>query len=192
MKGSTLRTRREFVLRHHGEEAWRRVLGDIGNEMAAEVSGPLVATAWYRFDLRNRVERAIVEVCGRGDEGICVDMGAFSAMENLSTLYRSYRQGGEEPGPFYRRFAQLYPTLYDFGKMGVVESSTGAEVRIVHDLEGHATRTNCLGAVGFFRGAGQAAGIPGLRVEEPSCQVRGDEKCLHVVKWGARPRTTLF
>lgn len=189
VKGSTLRTRRTFVLRHHGEEAWRRVLGALPAEMAAECDSLLVASRWYPFALRNALEAAIVRVCAAGDEKICVDMGAFSASENLSTLYRQFRAGGDEPGPFYRRFAQLYPALYDFGRMGVVESAEENVVRIVHDFDGNATRTNCLGTIGFFRGAGQAAGIPGVVVEERGCQVRGDTSCVLLVRWGGRRKS---
>jgi hypothetical protein len=184
VKGSTIRTRRDFVLRYHGPEAWSRVRGALRDADRDLLDGALLASAWYPFDLCTRLERAIVDACAEGDERICVDMGAFSAAENLATLYRTFLAGGESPADFYKRLEQLYPTLHDFGSMNVFKPENRDEIHIVHDYQGFATRTNCLAALGFFRGAAVSVAIPAVRVEETWCQALGNASCLLVVTWG--------
>lgn len=184
VKGSTLRTRRDFVLRYHGPGAWAAVYAALSVEDRRVCDGAIVPTSWYPFALCTRLERAIVHACAEGDERICLDIGAYSAAENLATLYRAFLGDGESPGAFYERFARVYPSLFDFGSMTVARSSARNEVHVVFDYQGLATRTNCLAATGFLRGAGVSVAIPRLRVEEKWCQARGNASCFIVIKWG--------
>lgn len=185
IKGTILRTRRDFVLRYHGQDAWRRAYDALGREDRAALDGPVLATSWYPFDLCTRLERAIVDACAEGDERICVDIGAYMAAENLANLYRTFLDDREDPTSFYRRIERRYPTLYDFGSMTVARASGRDEIQIVHDYQGFATRTGCLATLGFVRGAGVSVAIPRLRVEERWCQALGNASCLVVVTWGA-------
>jgi len=184
VKGSTLRTRRDFVLRYHGPGAWARVYAALSPPDRAVCDGPILATNWYPFDLCARLERAIVSALAEGDERICLDIGAYSAAENLATLYRTFLGDGEDPVAFYQRFERLHPTLYDFGSMTVARAPSRDEIHIVHDYQGFATRTNCLSSIGFFRGAGVSVAIPKVRVEEKWCQASGNASCFCVVRWG--------
>jgi predicted hydrocarbon binding protein len=188
VKGSTLRTRKDFVERYHGPRAWQRVRDALSEEDRAAWAGVVQAGAWYPFEACTRLERAIVDGCAEGDERICVDIGAYSAAENLATLYRAFLADAEDPFEFYRRFERLYPTLYDFGSMAVARVVAREELHVVLDFAGFATRTNCLATLGFFRGAGVSVAIPRVRVEERWCQARGNSSCLVVVQWGEAGR----
>ncbi len=172
------------MLRYHGDAAWRQVQGALTVEERSAVEGPILANAWYPLDLCSRLERAIVDACADGDERICIDVGSYTAAVNLASLYRTYQAGGEDPSSFYKKLERLHPKLYDFGSMSVVEPMGRKEVHLLHDFEGFATRTNCLASIGFFRGAGISVAIPGLVVEEVSCQARGNANCLFVARWG--------
>jgi len=184
VKGSAMLSRRDFVLRYHGPAAWRTVHDALAAPDRVTWDGTVIADAWYPFEACARLERVIVESVADGDERICADIGAFSAAENLASLYQTFLSNGEDPVAFYRGFERRHAAVYDFGTMMVAQPQGRAEIQIVHDFEGFATRTNCLVTLGFFRGAGVSVAIPRLRVEEKWCQALGNASCLVVVQWG--------
>ncbi len=182
VKGSTVRTRREFVLRGFGDEGWERVLQRMSDEHSSHWSMNVLASAWYPSDAVAALEESIVEELGDDHIAACDQLGAFSAEQNLPSTYKSFFADDRSPASFFEKLLSLYPSLYDYGKAWVEETTeTGTELH--HDFRGHATRTNCLTAISFFERAGSMAGIAGLRVRELSCQAKSSELCIYGVSW---------
>ena len=181
-EGSTVRTRRDFVLRVLGDEGWERVLQNMSEAHRSHWSLSVLASAWYPTSAVAALEEAIVHEFGDDPITTCNQLGAFSAEQNLPSTYKSFFPQGRSPAAFFEKLLSLYPSLYDFGKAWI-DGTTEIGTELVHDFDGHATRTNCLTARSFFERAGTMAGIAGLRVHELSCQAKGSELCIYGVGW---------
>ncbi len=186
VKGSTVRTRRDFVLRRFGDDGWERVLQRMSESHRSHWSLNVLASAWYPADAVAALEEAIVDELGEDLTTACDQLGAFSAEQNLPSTYKSFFADDQSPVVFFEKLLSLYPSLYDYGKAWL-EKTTDAGTELHHDFQSHATRTNCLTARSFFERAGTMAGIEGLVVKELACQTNGAKRCIFGVSWQLSP-----
>lgn len=182
VKGTSIRSRLEFLQQRYGDEAGESVLAGLDADDRAAVEKTLAAS-WVPFALLNRLDAAIVGGPGGQDQQVARDIGVFSAERNLSTVYRMFvDQAGGDPAALLEGLATLHSNFYDWGAMRVVRLGPG-ECRVEVDYEGAASRTNCLTAVGFYSEALRRLGVEDAAVRETSCQAEGAELCTYEVRW---------
>lgn len=180
VKGSNLLNRQRFVEVRFGPDAWDRVLDQLPEEDARTLSPRILASAWYSFELYNRLDDTICNVLADGDLNLCRLMGADSARRALSGTYRAYLRDG--PEAILRRLALLHSTFYDSGSMKVNHLGPGqCAIRLVY--QPHSTRTNCLVAEGFYRTVVEICGGRDVQVSEGNCSAHGAPICLFNVRW---------
>jgi hypothetical protein len=180
VKGSNLLNRQAFVLDRFDQAAWQGVLSSLPNEDSTRLSPRILASAWYPFDLYNRLDQAICDVLADGDLEICRILGADSARRALSGTYRAYLKDG--PEPLLQRLALLHRTFYDAGSMEVTHLSTG-QCAIRATYVPRSTRTNCLVAQGFYRTVVEMSGGHHVQVSEGNCSASGAPLCLFNIRW---------
>ena len=180
VKGSNLQNRQSFVLDRFDDAAWQTVLAALPAPDAERLSPRILASAWYSFDLYNRLDHAICQVLNDGNLEICRVMGADSARRALSGTYRAYLKDG--PEALLRRLALLHRTFYDSGSMEVTHLSDGqCAIRAVYIP--CSTRTNCLVAQGFYQTVVEMSGGRQVQVSEGNCSASGAPLCLFNVRW---------
>ncbi len=186
VKGSLLKTRWEFLEQRQPPGARARVLAALPPEQSRAAASALSAS-WIPFHLVTKVDEIIVTQCGADDVRLCVEIGAFSARRNLTSLYHVFmEQAGGDPFRLLEHLAMLHGTLYDWGfsraqRLGAHECMMEAE------YGGGARRTNCLTALGFYREALRLIEVPGVLAEERACQAAGDPLCSVHLTWQAAP-----
>jgi hypothetical protein len=180
VKGSNIINRQAYVTDRFGRQAWQRVLAALGAEDAGLLSPRILASAWYPFDIYNRVDETICKLFGNGSPGLCREMGADSACRALSGTYRVYMKDG--PTALLRRLAVLHRTFYDSGSMEVTPVGDGHCV-IRTAYAPRSTRTNCLVAQGFYRKVVELCGGKNVRISEAACSADGAPLCLVNIRW---------
>ncbi len=180
VKGSSLLNRQAFVTERYGEEAWERLLTTLPAQDAQALRPRILSSAWYPFDLYNRLDRALCDLFAGGDLDLCRQVGVDSARRALSGTYRVFLKDG--PSALLRRLAVLHRTLYDAGSMQVTSLSPGQCVIRATYVPG-SSRTNCLVAAGFYHQVVEMCGGTDVRVSEGNCSARGAPLCLFNLRW---------
>jgi len=180
VKGSTLLNRHAFIQENFGLDAWDMVLASLRDGDARLLSPRILASAWYPFDLYNRLDEAMCQVLTGGDLEICRTLGVDSARRALSGTYRAYLKDGAEA--ILRRLAVLHRSFYDSGSMDVTHLGPGhCVIRAVYVPR--SSLTNCLVAEGFYRTVVEMSGGREVQVSEGNCSAHGTRFCLFNVRW---------
>ncbi len=158
VKGSSIRSKFEFVNERFGEAAVRRL-----KERFRDRDGllPVLDSAMYPFAIYDEVNRAIAEEFYDGDLARLAEVGAYSARKVLTGVYRAFAAGKDFPG-FLKRAAVLHERFYSHGEMLVDLDAGGRACQIT--LRGAPTysEADLYIAGGFYAGAAELLGTESL------------------------------
>ncbi len=157
VKGSSIRSKFDFVHDRFGEAAERRFKERFRDSGVL----PVLDSAMYPFEDYDAVIRAIAEEFYDGELSRLSEVGAYSAQKVLTGVYRAFAAGKDFPG-FLRRAAVLHERFYSHGGMDVDLAEDGKSCRIV--LHGAPTysESDLHIAGGFYAGAADLLGIESL------------------------------
>lgn len=181
VKGNIVRARIDFVEKQFGVGAWKKVLDAMSPDDQKVLGGIITNSAWYPFDVAERLDRAIVDVLGEGRTEIFEDIGRASARTNLGGVHKGMLTPGD-PEAFLKKADMIYRFYYDIGRRdfqptgpssGVITTS-GAETFSIAD---------CATVVGWYREALRMCGAKDVTVVEEACRARGAEVCRYRVSW---------
>lgn len=182
--GSVLLARRTFVQQHFGDAAWERVLAALNEEDRRLFSGfRLLPVGWYPFATGDRVDKAIVDVLGGGNERVFEDLGAGSAQANLSGGHRYYLTPGN-PQAFMKKVGAIYDLYYDSGRREYEQTGPTSGVMTTYDAEVF-SRPDCLTVIGWYRKALEMCGAREVQIVEEACRARGGAHCRYRLSWQA-------
>lgn len=179
LKGQLLQSRFEYVRHRHGPAAVQRVLDALPEAERGRLKG-LTREAWYPFRTLLLLDRAIVDVVGAGDERVLFDLGRASARHRTEWL------GEHAPlvnvHGFLSRMAEEHRRFHTFGR---------AEYRRLGFRHGQIAFFEfpepdpafCLSGSGYISAAVEQLSGRSPRVEELSCQCKGQPSCSYDVRW---------
>ncbi|NNE20363.1 MAG: hypothetical protein HKN10_18005 [Myxococcales bacterium] len=159
VKGSSISSKFDFVRERSGPDAENQLRARFDDE---DRLFPILDSAWYPFELYDRVNRAIAELLFGGDLKRLEEVGIFSAERVLRTVYKSFAQGKDYVA-FLKRAAILHQRFYDAGKMEVVLGEDGHSAQVVHSGAPVYAEADLYIASGFYRGAGRELGLSDVR-----------------------------
>lgn len=181
IKGVVLHARQEFVKAHFGEDAWERVLRSLPPEDQASLRGTIFAAVWYPFETGERLDRAIVDVLGGGDERVFEQIGAQSARRSLSKEHSAFLSPGD-PQAFMRKAQLIYRFYYDTGHREYVETGPNSGVLTTYEAETYSI-PDCLTVIGWYKEALRMCGASEVEMVEEECRARGGSCCRYRVWW---------
>ncbi len=161
VKGSSINSKFDFVRERLGEAAHNQLRERLTGD---ESLFPILDSAWYPFELYDRVNRTIAELFFGGALRRLEEVGMFSAERVLKTVYKSFAQGQDFVG-FLKRAAILHQRFYDAGQMEVVLGDDGCSAEVIHSGAPAYAEADLYIASGFYRGAGRALGLDDVRSE---------------------------
>ena len=157
VKGSSIRSKFDFVHDRFGEGAERR----LKERFRARGILPVLDSMMYPFEDYDAVNRAIAEQFFDGDLSRLSEVGTYSAQKVLTGVYRAFAAGKDYPG-FLRRAAVLHERFYSHGGMQVELAEDGKGCTI--ELRGAPTysESDLYIAGGFYAGAAHLLGVQSL------------------------------
>ena len=181
VKGAVLLSRKEFVREEYGDDAWPRVLAAVTKANRGQLEGVFLSSKWYPFDINADLDRAIVEVLGRGDRNIFKKIGARSARTNLAGAHQAFLKKGN-PQAFMAGTDRIYRFFYDEGHREY--ESTGLASGVITTY-GAATfsENDCLTVIGWYEEALRMCGATKVQISEEPCRARGGAHCRYAVSW---------
>jgi uncharacterized protein (TIGR02265 family) len=181
VKGSVLKTRKNFVHDHFGEEGWQAVLEALPEDDQEFWEDIIISSDWYDFDIGERLDKSIVEVLGKGDERVFEQIGAKSAQKNLTSVHRSFFTPGN-PQSFMQKANSVYKLYYDTGYREYKETGITSGVMTTYQAETFSI-PDCLTVIGWYKEALRMCGAKNIKVFEESCRARGGEFCRYQFSW---------
>ena len=173
IKGLVLHSRKEFVIEHFGEDVWEQVLQALPAGDREILGGVVFAGQWVPFDLGERLDKAIVEMVGQGDERVFEEIGAKSARRSLAKEHRSFLSPGD-PQSFMNKADIIYKFYYDTGPDSGVMTTYEAETFSAAD---------CLTVIGWYKQALELNGAKEVEVVEEACRAKGGSCCRYRLQW---------
>jgi hypothetical protein len=154
VKGTSIRSKLAFVRKRFGVQGEEQLKSDLKDEKSLF---PLLDSSWYPFELYDRVNRAIARRFFDNDLQALQEVGAYSAEEALTTVYRAFVRQGDY-AVFLRHIEKLHKTFYNLGDMSVMVSRDKNYSEIEHFGAPEYSEADLQIAAGFYVGAGQLLG----------------------------------
>lgn len=115
-KGSVLVHLRGFVLRKHGEGAWKDVLDRLPPEDRTLLGGIMIMGGWYPIGVWNRaLDRYLPAYFGDPMKAM-MELSQYIAREDLTTLYKLILKVGT-PGFIMGRSGSIWTRYFDTGTL---------------------------------------------------------------------------
>jgi uncharacterized protein (TIGR02265 family) len=182
IKGSVLRTRLAFVQDTAPDGGVDRVLGRL-SEQERDALASLLASAWYPFELGERLDEAIVLELGGGRVEFFERLGEASAEKNLGPggVHRGFLVPGD-PQAFLAKAPLIYSYYYDAGRRDYERVGEKEALLSTRDAESFSA-PDCLTVVGWYRRALEMCGAASPRVVEEECRAKGGTVCRYRLTW---------
>ncbi len=158
VKGSSIRSKFEFVRERFGDAAERRLATRFGDRPELE---PLLDSAMYPFTVYDELLRIIAEECYDGDLERLTEVGAYSARQVLTGVYRAFAAGKDFAG-FLEHASVLHGRFYSAGQMSVDLAEDGRRCEIRLTGAPVYSEADLQVAAGFYAGAAELLGIEQL------------------------------
>ncbi len=181
IKGVVIHSRIEFVKDNFGEESWKKVLDSLPDEDQHLLTDLLLKAQWYPFEIGDRLDKAIVEVLGEGDNKIFEMIGAKSAKRNLLKEHKSFLTPGD-PQAFMAKTPVIYKSYYDSGRREYRQTGPNSGVMTTYDAETFSV-PDCLTVIGWYKEALRMCGARNVKVIEEECRALGGECCRYSLSW---------
>jgi uncharacterized protein (TIGR02265 family) len=179
IKGGPLLSRLAYVRGEKGEEGVQSVLARLPIA-DRQTCGQLLTGGWYPFELNERLDQAVAEEMGLGQQ-VFIRIGEKSAEQNLGGAHKAMLAPGDPHG-LLRRTPQIYQMYYDTGRR--TYEQTGERMAILRTFEAETVTPNdCLTVVGWHRKAIELCGGAKPRVTETKCRAKGADVCEYVCEW---------
>jgi uncharacterized protein (TIGR02265 family) len=181
VKGAVLLARSGFVRGRFGDAEWQRVLARTSDSTRRQIGRAILSASWYPFAVSQEVDQAILDVLGRGDRNVFVEMGAWSARENLTGAHRAFLAPGD-PQRFLSRTDAVYRSYYDQGHREYEVTGPTSGVLTTYDAETFSA-ADCLTVVGWYQEALAMCGAQDVEVVETTCRANGAPYCRYELRW---------
>ena len=184
IKGAAILARLDYVRSRLGEDTLARVLADLAPMDRTILSGTLLPSIWYPFQVLVRLDDALARSVP-GEEAVLFDeAGAHVARQHARTLYRVFFREAD-PDRVLRVASCVFSSYYaGLGRASVAGEEAGhRSVRV--DRAAVAARGHCQATLAYFREV--LVACTGLRIvaRETRCRCWGDEGCEFDLAWEA-------
>lgn len=183
VKGTAIAGRRQYVMRHHGEDKLRAVLAQLKDREAAHriETGGVLKSTWYPFSLFIDLTETIDRVIGKGDGRLYRAMAAQTAEDDLSTVYKVFFKF-LQPLYIFNKASQVWTSYYTSGKLQTTQLAPATvELEIVNFETPH--WAHCESVLGWAERSIQLTGVKNVRAEHVECRGKGAAHCRMRVFW---------
>ena len=181
VKGLILHARKDFVIDHFGEDAWKNVLDSLPPFDQKVLVDTIITAKWYPFETGERVDKAIVDVLGKGKASFFEEIGAESARRSLAKEHKLFLTPGD-PQAFMKKANSIYKFYYDTGYREYEETGPDSGVMTTYEAETYSA-LDCLTVIGWYKEALRMCGAKNVRVLEEECRATGGSTCRYRFQW---------
>ena len=179
VKGAALKSRRDFVEESGG--SWQAVLDALSAEDRKTLESGVLASAWYPYELNDRLDRAIAKTLGGGEFEVFEEIGRWSAIKNLGGSHKAFLRPGN-PAAFLAVAPQIYKFYYDVGTRTYEPTGPNSGVLTTSGAE-KTSEADCRTVIGWYREALLMCGASDVEIRETRCRAKSGDVCTYEVSW---------
>jgi uncharacterized protein (TIGR02265 family) len=181
IRGAVLKPRLLFIEENFGLGALDKVLEVLPETDRSLLQKIILHAGWYPFEVSERLDKAIVDVLGKGDRKIFEDIGRKSAHANLTGVHKTFLLAGN-PQAFLEQAKTIYKFYYDTGNREYRSTGPQSGTLTTHDAESF-SRAECLTVIGWHKEALEMCGAKNVSISETKCRAKGDPVCEYELAW---------
>ncbi|MCA9630645.1 MAG: hypothetical protein KC766_23400 [Myxococcales bacterium] len=178
---STLRVREAFVKERYGQVGHERLLEHAGERLRQVLTVADPSDGWISFDLFIELCVLIDRLFGRGDHGLILQMGRYSA-EHTSGVWKSMFERGMDIHQFMNIASGLWHRHYDSGRV-VAQSNRETETELTIEDMPLPHRAHCLSVKGWLEGVFSFSPDTRVEIVELGCRAAGNPRCTMRATW---------
>ena len=178
MKGIAFSNVQSYVIKHHGDAAWSKMLSTMSQNDQAEL-GAVVAVGWYETLLFARLLRKIDVTFGTGNLRLLERVGRHEAEQDFNRVLRLLIRV-LSPLQMFKAERRLWSHFHDSGSWEFRSLPKG----MLGDLSGWAVdEALCVELVGYLVRLLEFTGGKNVRVSHAECRARGAPSCVFEFQW---------
>lgn len=154
IKGSSFKTKLEFVQQRFGEQA--RI--ELERKMEEEEFPSIFDSGWYPFTKFVRLLQILAESHLKGDISRLTEVGEFSGRVSLSQTYKAY-VSKKSFSDFLESSVRMHRMLYSHGRTERSFDEDGCGCRVIYLEKPMIAEEDLYVALGFFCEAGKIHGL---------------------------------
>jgi uncharacterized protein (TIGR02265 family) len=182
IKGGVLLSRLDFVRERSGPEALQKIIDSMPPDDRKILTGLILPSSWYPFDMSARLEDAIAQALSPGDpKAIFLAFGRASADANLQAHHAVFVRK-DEPQHLLSCAPQIYGLYYHTGRRTYDKTGPNSAVLRTYDAE-QFSANDCLTVVGWHKRAIELCGGKDVKVTETQCRTNGAPCCEYKCEW---------
>jgi hypothetical protein len=178
-KGTIVLHARSFVVSRFGALGWQAVLDRLPEDDRKTFSAMLPIT-WYPHEADVRLFQAIVDVHGKGDKQLLLELGRFEAEHDLRRIHRMFMRFAD-PAYVLEKASDYWSRFHNTGRWTVDRTENGASGTLFEWDPPHELHCLYLGA--YIARMFELVGARQVRVDHPRCRCRGDRGCTFEGTW---------
>lgn len=172
LKGPLFHSTLSYIKKKSGEERYKAFVAQLPEDLQTFLSKPILSSKFYPVDLLKRITLSYIAYAGLDPVGTFRDIGAVSAEEGFSGIYKIFFKVGT-PAGMIRTAPFVYKSYYNQGEMKVEGTGKNlAQVRITGSGIDHIFL--CTRLTGFIAKTMELAGGHNVRVDHSCCFAKGD------------------
>ena len=183
IKGAAIRSRLEYVRERFGDEALQQVLQGLDEMDQVVLTGTVLPSIWYPFQVLRNFDEAACRLLGEGDLALFEGAGEQVGEQHARSIYRVFFKE-TEPARVLRLASCIYANYYSgLGRLSLRGDEGGASERLVINGAAGTVRSNCVTALAYFRTVLEVCTGMEVQARETRCTCWGDEACELEFSW---------
>lgn len=185
IKGLAVRARLEYLEQQFGRQGLSRVVDALTPEHRELLRDGVLVSGWYPLSLSDDLLGCAERLLGRGDGGLCREIGRASARKGLAGVHSAFA-GKLDPDEIAAKMARstalLWQSYYDRGTMTTRALDTGG---IESELTGMDVTEPwlCHVLTGYIGAHVEVLGGSNVTVVHAQCHSRGEPRCVWSTRW---------
>ena len=183
IKGAAIRARLEYVRAHHGEAELARVIETLEPMDRVVLTGTLLPSIWYPFQVLANLDGAVQRELGGGDENLFAIAGEDVARQHARSIYKVFFRE-TDPERILKLAACIFADYYSgAGRLSVRSGTDGRSARLHVEDCATTSRSHCLTTMSYFRTVVEACTGRHAAGREVRCRCWGDDACEFELSW---------
>src|SRR5437762_828 len=174
-KGFTIKGALAFVEKSYGAEGKTKVLAALDPENRAVASRLILSSEWIPFKTQVALYEAIDKTFGKGDFGLCREIGRFTSEYELTTINMIFLKLGKLEH-WFRAASLMWGRYYSEGRLEVGAFGKGSGTVVIRNFH-PISDAFCRDFSGWLERTVELSGYRNVTMAHPQCVLSGQPHC---------------
>ena len=181
IRGVSLISSVKYITTNFGDGGFTKIVDSLEPEDRDILRSKLHPMNWYPVKMYSAFIAAADKIFGKGDLGMCFEIGKYSAEDTFSGLYKVFLEMGN-PHFIIRRGHIAWRTIVDTGELEIEQAGDKFVKLKITGFE-EPTKPFCVKIAGYFSKVLEMSGAKNVRIKEDKCAADNCPACEYQMEW---------